>query len=893
MKPTKPLAALIIGLAIISIAWQGSLYVAERLAPNARARTVTLNGSRQVNFDAVRERFIDGEKVWINEGGVISGPLVYDDDSTATPDGGVTFSIAGGTGRFIRQFEGPVSLSWFGAVADWNGTTGTDSSIEIGNAITVAAARNAFIHVDGDYYTAGTHDITTTAGITGGGSINGTTSLRASVVSDGQIVSSVNYDTLAPAFESGIQTSDRTGKRSWSLTTAGVNRPIGNTQSADLQIDLGDHSNSTWRSYSFRWTVMQANSINNSGPRAATTVIADVTAFTNSAGSVQTRMNIVDKIRPANAQDSDDIQIEVLSGGADTLTFRIRSIATFVQQFHTTIEVIQAPNNQALQSLLAKNKAWTLTSGLTAITESNNEVLRLRNNSGAIELLGNTFGTKDFIDEIKTPLGVYATMNPNWTVTEATGFLQSYFNQASTLRVPIHIIGRWYINDTIDTGSNYGTIINGYQKSDKEGLSHGIVWQGGVDTTKPMLTFGTQFAYVNNLSLHGHDTGETTAQNLPKAGIAFTDSVGIAEGNLIIGNCAFYALDHGIFSGLESNNANKSDSAINNCQFTSCVTAGFRTVTQQNVNFHFDKLYANNMGDAPLLLCTGGGTYTARMVHMAQSNELLKIDADSTQTGINGFQFDFQTVKFDGNTNESPRLLAMTDQGNNNVYRGLVRFRDVILGSSITDDQTDGPYFTQRGNMQLIVEGLRLNKGLTPTLELADVHYGGNAVQSSNSHTKFRDCRFVGWDGTLADLEIDFIDDAGFASAFYYEISGCMDEDGLPFPTLSNRPGDQHRKQGQDSLADSTGATNIDMDAGSFDNDLTTVTGATTFTFDFAGAREGYYSLTFVQDGTGGHTITLPSGSGYSNSPPAIASTTAGARQSVLLYWDGTEAHYK
>lgn len=181
-KATRVLAWIVIFAAISAIGWQGSLIVCERLEVNARSRTVTLNGSRQVVFDPNRRGITDGEKIWINEGGSITGPLIYDDDSTATPDGGVTFSFTNGVpGRLIRQVNGSVDVAWYGAVADWNGTSGTNVANEIGNAITAAQSLGRKIYLGGDYYTNTSHDFTTTKGLDGPGSINGTTNARAAI----------------------------------------------------------------------------------------------------------------------------------------------------------------------------------------------------------------------------------------------------------------------------------------------------------------------------------------------------------------------------------------------------------------------------------------------------------------------------------------------------------------------------------------------------------------------------------------------------------------------------------------------------------------------------------------------------------------------------------------
>ena len=99
-----------------------------------------------------------------------------------------------------------------------------------------------------------------------------------------------------------------------------------------------------------------------------------------------------------------------------------------------------------------------------------------------------------------------------------------------------------------------------------------------------------------------------------------------------------------------------------------------------------------------------------------------------------------------------------------------------------------------------------------------------------------------------------------------------------PVPTSSSRKGDA------DSLVVTSGTETIDFDAGSFDNKIVTVTGA--YSPSWTPTRIGIYSLTIVMDGTGGHTVTLPTMVG---TPPTI-DTTANESTEIIFFWNGSES---
>ena len=92
------------------------------------------------------------------------------------------------------------------------------------------------------------------------------------------------------------------------------------------------------------------------------------------------------------------------------------------------------------------------------------------------------------------------------------------------------------------------------------------------------------------------------------------------------------------------------------------------------------------------------------------------------------------------------------------------------------------------------------------------------------------------------------------------------------------------RKDGSESLADTTGTVSVDWDAGTKDNKTVVVTGA--YSPSWTPTRLGIYSLTITMDGTGGHTVTLPTMVG---TPPTI-DTTANESTEIIFFWNGSES---
>lgn len=66
------------------------------------------------------------------------GDWVWDSNSTATPDGGTVLAHdSGGSGRFLREFGGAVSVKWFGAIGDGSSddTTACQNAINTGRSV--------------------------------------------------------------------------------------------------------------------------------------------------------------------------------------------------------------------------------------------------------------------------------------------------------------------------------------------------------------------------------------------------------------------------------------------------------------------------------------------------------------------------------------------------------------------------------------------------------------------------------------------------------------------------------------------------------------------------------------------------------------------------------------
>jgi len=97
-------------------------------------------------------------------------------------------------------------------------------------------------------------------------------------------------------------------------------------------------------------------------------------------------------------------------------------------------------------------------------------------------------------------------------------------------------------------------------------------------------------------------------------------------------------------------------------------------------------------------------------------------------------------------------------------------------------------------------------------------------------------------------------------------------------------PAAASRKEDSDALAATSGTLSIDFDAGNYDNKTVTVTGA--YSPSWTPTRLGIYSLTITMDGTGGHTVTLPTMIG---TPPTI-DTAANESTEIIFFWNGSES---
>lgn len=65
----------------------------------------------------------------------IAGFFYYDAADTTSVDNGGTIIVSSNGKRWKRLFDGTAHVSWFGAKGDWNGSTGTDDTQAIQNAI--------------------------------------------------------------------------------------------------------------------------------------------------------------------------------------------------------------------------------------------------------------------------------------------------------------------------------------------------------------------------------------------------------------------------------------------------------------------------------------------------------------------------------------------------------------------------------------------------------------------------------------------------------------------------------------------------------------------------------------------------------------------------------------
>lgn len=71
----------------------------------------------------------------------------WDATSTEADNGGTIIQVTGvTTGRWKMKFSGAINLKWFGAKGDWNGTSGTDDSTALSNAIaSIATGGNLYV----------------------------------------------------------------------------------------------------------------------------------------------------------------------------------------------------------------------------------------------------------------------------------------------------------------------------------------------------------------------------------------------------------------------------------------------------------------------------------------------------------------------------------------------------------------------------------------------------------------------------------------------------------------------------------------------------------------------------------------------------------------------------
>jgi len=97
-----------------------------------------------------------GDKAFIGgyyaDGDGGGGDFYWDTVSVEADNGGTIFQVTGTTtGRWKRIYSGSVSVKWFGAKGDWNGTTGTDDTSAFQNAINSLGAKGGVIMYDGKH----------------------------------------------------------------------------------------------------------------------------------------------------------------------------------------------------------------------------------------------------------------------------------------------------------------------------------------------------------------------------------------------------------------------------------------------------------------------------------------------------------------------------------------------------------------------------------------------------------------------------------------------------------------------------------------------------------------------------------------------------------------------
>lgn len=102
------------------------------------AQDVLDEAKPMANYTALRNYTGRATGVRITQSGV-SGFFQRDDADTSSADNGGTLIVDASGRRWKRLFVGRVHAVWFGAKADWNGTTGTDNTGPIRAAIHYAA----------------------------------------------------------------------------------------------------------------------------------------------------------------------------------------------------------------------------------------------------------------------------------------------------------------------------------------------------------------------------------------------------------------------------------------------------------------------------------------------------------------------------------------------------------------------------------------------------------------------------------------------------------------------------------------------------------------------------------------------------------------------------------
>lgn len=778
----------------LSIAWQGgTLIPPERMRDNARIRhvteaelltfvTTTANSTRLKAGDIFR---IDGE------------PHLFKLVDSPTPgDGGVTKPVhVDGVQTFnaTRQFDGPVHLKWYGAVPDFDGTTGTDNAAAINAAIAYCNSNGRELFLDGDYFTTGTHDPSTLAGVVGPGSVNGNSVFRQLTKDGTKVISKVDPVSKLVRFPGGLSYGGDSASavRSWILIDGNTERPNTATEATELRLDLPVFT-STITNYGtfvrFTATSTRGNASNsNDGLVLVDTLVSVSSRFSGSLlHSVD--LETTYKNRTGNSDDLEDLDLSAFVDGNE-LVLRIQpllsaNVNTLIQ---ARVEVF-GQSTVTVDSL--SNASWQLQTGQTALSESSNQYIRPHLESDVLYLRGEEVGNTSQSNFLGAPLGVFAVADSNWTVDENTAYLQRKVDAARTAGAKLFIIGDHKINDTISCGNWQGLIIEGLQLNDSPALlKHGITWLGGVQPTKPMLTLGNRFGVIRNLSLFGWDNGQNATVNNPQACIAWEETAGVGEGHMVFELCAFYGSDFGFYAGLDTANSNKADLRFEKCYFTANQVAGFTMRTAQNLNYQFDDTYFTNLFDAPLFLVNGGGGLEANLIHIVRCNEICRLDADGTEFGISNGRLKFENIKVDAQNDRVPTFLNMIAQAGTQHYGGTIVFDSAVVSSGVVPVPTS-PLFILRGSIQVLANDVQINKTVAG-YNFAEINFGGTNAHEANPKFRLTNSRLHSWDGSLnaGNLTFTVADDGGVASKPFYEVIGCFDQLGVTFADVGNTPG--------------------------------------------------------------------------------------------------------